>query len=156
MHRRRLANLASSLVAATVVVATANFVPLPVTYSAASAAPSPPPRRVAVMDCGLGTPKVRPKTLVLACADANAMAVALKWSQWGPNQAVATGTYTWNLCVPYCAASKKWGRAPARVALSDPVHTISGWLFERLAVRITGKVPRGVPRSQSYSEAPRR
>jgi hypothetical protein len=34
------------------------------------------------------------------------------------------------------------------------VHTSTGWLFERLVVRITGTVPHGMLRTLSLSEAP--
>jgi hypothetical protein len=135
----------------------ATLSPWVVTSSSAATKPaSKLVRTVAVMDCGLGKPSVRPKSLVLACADANAEAVGLKWSSWGSAEAVAKGTYTWNLCLPYCAASKKWGRTAAALTLSDPVHTAKGWLFEQLTVRITGKVPAHMSRVQTYPEAPHR
>lgn len=89
-------------------------------------------------DCGMGKNLVEPKTLVLACADANAVAESLVWTKWGSTTARAKGVYTWNLCVPYCAASKKWGRTSADFGLGDPVHTRQGWLFEELTVHITG------------------
>ncbi|MGC8628025.1 MAG: hypothetical protein ACP5VR_10855 [Acidimicrobiales bacterium] len=144
-----------SLVGAAMVVATLS----PWAAPSAPAATKPvikPVGAVAVMDCGLGKPSVRPKSLVLACADANAEAVGLKWSSWGSAEAVAKGVYTWNLCLPYCAASKKWGRTAATLTLSDPVHTRQGWLFEQLTVRITGKVPAHMSRVQIYPEAPHR
>lgn len=102
----------------------------------------------------MGHHLVRPKTLTLSCADANSLAVDLVWSSWGSKTAAATGVYTWNTCVPYCAASKTWDRTAARVTLSDPVHTKAGWLFEKLTVHITGKAPRQIPRTITYPEAP--
>jgi hypothetical protein len=91
-----------------------------------------------VEDCGMGKNLVEPKTLVLACADANGQAVKLVWTKWGSTTARAVGIYTWNLCVPYCAASNKWGRTTADFGLGDPVHARQGWLFEQLTVHITG------------------
>ena len=87
----------------------------------------------AVEDCGLSKPEVRPTTLTLACADANDLGVKLVWSKWAATGAYATGTYTWNTCVPYCAASKNWDKTPATFTLSDPVKTPGG-----LAVREAG------------------
>jgi hypothetical protein len=89
-------------------------------------------------DCGMGKNLVEPKTLVLACADANSVAESLVWTLWDSTTARAKGVYTWNLCVPYCAASKKWGKTSADFGLGDPVHTRQGWLFEQLTVHITG------------------
>jgi len=110
----------------------------------------------AVEDCGLGQPEVKPASLLIACADANALGNHLVWSKWGPSAAYATGTFTWNLCVPYCAASNKWGKAAANFALGKLVDTNRGWLYGLLVVHITGKVPSYVARAQTVSEAPRR
>ena len=102
----------------------------------------------------MGHHLVRPKTLTLACADGNSLAVDLVWSSWGSKTATAAGVYTWNTCVPYCAASKTWDRTAASFTLSDPVHTKAGWLFEKLTVHITGKAPHQIPRTITFPEAP--
>ncbi len=124
--------------------------------AAAAKVASRPAVKVAVLDCGLGKALVRPRELTIACADANALGVNLRWASWGSSQATAYGTYTWNICVPYCAASKKWAKTPATFSLTHPAHTSKGWLFERLTVHITGKVPAHMDKVQTYSEAPRR
>jgi hypothetical protein len=108
----------------------------------------------AVEDCGLGKPEIRPTGLTLACADANTLAVKLVWSKWTATGAYATGTETWNTCVPYCAASKTWDKTQANFTLSDPVKTSAGWLFEKLVVHITGKAPKDMARTVTYSEKP--
>ncbi|HTT90028.1 MAG TPA: hypothetical protein VMF65_10790 [Acidimicrobiales bacterium] len=108
----------------------------------------------AVEDCGMGKSQVRPKSLILTCADANDLAKDLVWSKWGPTVAYATGIDTWNECVPYCAASKTWYTTKANFTLSKPVHTTKGWLFERLTVHITGQTPRKVEKLITFSEAP--
>lgn len=110
----------------------------------------------AVEVCGLGKPETKPAYLILACADANTQGVHLSWTKWGPTEADATGAYTWNTCVPNCAASKAWDKAAANFTLNRPVNAGSkvGWLFEQLVVRITGKVPSYVKRVQTYNEAP--
>jgi hypothetical protein len=110
--------------------------------------------RPAVEDCGLSKPKVRPATLTLACADANNLGVKLVWARWTATGAYATGTDTWNACTPYCAASKTWYKTAANFTLSHPVKTPAGWLFEKLVVRITGKAPKDMARTQVYSEKP--
>lgn len=109
---------------------------------------------VAVEDCGLGHRLIRPRTLILACADANTQAVHLVWTSWGAIKATATGTYTWNTCVPDCAASNTWDKTTAALTLSDPIKTAEGWLFERLTVRITGPAPHDIQRIMTYPEAP--
>ena len=87
----------------------------------------------------MGTNLVKPKTLVLACADANGQAVKPRLDEMGlDNCAGRKGVYTWNLCEPNCAASNKWGRTSADFGLGDAVHARQGWLFEQLTVHITG------------------
>jgi hypothetical protein len=108
----------------------------------------------AVLNCGMGKAIVRPKTLTLACADANNLAKELVWSKWATTGAAASGVDTWNTCVPNCAASKKWDSASADFTLNHAVQTSKGWLFERLLVRITGQTPRGVNRTVIYRLAP--
>jgi hypothetical protein len=107
-----------------------------------------------VEDCGLGKNEVRPKSLILTCADANDLGKDLVWSKWGPTAAYATGVDTWNACVPYCAASKTWYSAKATFTLSKPAHTAKGWLFERLTVHITGHTPQKMEKVVTFSEAP--
>jgi hypothetical protein len=108
-----------------------------------------------VENCGLGPVLIKPKVLVLSCADANSLATSLVWSQWSTSGARASGTFTWNLCKPYCAASKRWGKSTATYVLSDLVDTTKhGWLFEMLTVRITGKQTGGFPRTIRYPQRP--
>ena len=108
----------------------------------------------AVEDCGLSKPSVRPATLTLACADANDLGVKLVWVKWTQTTAYATGSDTWNTCVPYCAASKTWDKAKANFTLSDPVHTPAGWLYEKLVVHVTGNVGKGMAKTLVLSEKP--
>ena len=110
--------------------------------------------RPAVLDCGLGQSQVRPQSLVLTCADGNDVAKDLVWSKWGQTAADATGVDTWNECVPNCGASKTWYSTAATFALSKPVHTTKGWLFERLTVHVTGHAPLNVEKVITFSEAP--
>lgn len=142
---------------AALVSAAAAFGAVAATTGAASAlAPVKGTRAVpAVADCGLAAPQVRPKSLTIACGDANSLGVHLVWSKWGATGARASGTYTWNTCVPYCAASKKWDKAAATFSLSKPASTKKGWLFEELVVHITGKVPAAMQKTQTVSETPR-
>ncbi|MGC8511232.1 MAG: hypothetical protein ACP5PB_10230 [Acidimicrobiales bacterium] len=54
-------------------------------------------------DCS-STLSVKPRTLVLSCADANTEITDVSWSNWGQSTAFATGTARWNDCTPSCAA----------------------------------------------------
>lgn len=145
----------TSLALAALVLAGAGYASQTATASAAPMRAGATAKAVPqVKDCGLGKNLVRPKSLVLACADANSQAVSLVWHKWTSTGASATGVYTWNLCVPYCAASNKWGRVAADFSLSDPVHTRQGWLFELLTVHITGAGWHSPQRTWTYPEKP--
>jgi len=111
--------------------------------------------RPGLKNCGLYPVTVKPRTLVLSCADANSQGKDLVWSQWGPTKAAATGVFTWNVCKPNCAASKTWGTSRATYTLSHVARTAKyGWLYEELTVHITGKQTGGFPRTITYPQKP--
>jgi hypothetical protein len=47
-----------------------------------------------------------PKTIVLACADGNALVIDVHWSNFGGAKASGSGTYSVNGCNPNCVAGK--------------------------------------------------
>lgn len=64
-----------------------------------------PPNGVAwINDCGPLVPK--PRTLTLACGDANYALSGLRWRKWGAAAASATGVARANTCTPNCASGK--------------------------------------------------
>jgi hypothetical protein len=58
---------------------------------------------VGLLDCA-GKPVVQPRSIVLACGDANFQAAGLRWTGWGESFAAAQGTARVNDCTPNCAA----------------------------------------------------
>jgi hypothetical protein len=155
MRFQKLATQATLLAAVTLVGAGASTAPAMAAPRGPGPAGLPTQAVPGLKDCGLGKPEVRPKTLIIACADAGIVAEGLTWSVWGASGASATGIITWNTCVPNCAASKKWGKSTATYKLGDVVHTSKyGWLFEALTVHITGKQTGGMPRVLKYPEKP--
>jgi len=133
---------ALSLSGAATAAVTALIVAPTASWAAAMGTKSKP----AVEDCGLPPAAVKPKSLVLACADAGEVGVDLEWRTWGSGQAFATGVYTWHVCTPSCVASNKWEKASATFALEQPALTKDGWLFEKLVVHITGRLPSRMPK----------
>jgi hypothetical protein len=47
-----------------------------------------------------------PKTIVLACADGNALVIDIHWSKFGGAKASGSGTYSVNACNPNCVSGK--------------------------------------------------
>ncbi len=83
----------------------------PHTRPAAAASASLP----VVVNC-TGHDQTRPTSYILTCADANSALDGLHWAAWGSSSAFASGTYTFNDCVPYCAAGH-FHNQPVLVAL---------------------------------------
>ena len=84
---------------------------------------------------------VQPRSLILACGDANIRLAGLHWTSWGPKSATGRGVDTWNKCRPSCAASKTWLSTAAVVTLSHVVPEPTGPLFALLTLS-TPKAPR--------------
>jgi hypothetical protein len=55
-----------------------------------------------IVDCS-GNPQVRPAQYVIECADASDQLTGLRWTTWGPGNAVGTGQEALNDCKPNCA-----------------------------------------------------
>ena len=112
----------------------------------------------AVDECGWtgssATRLVRPKSLLVMCGDGNGGLKDLGWTSWGSQEAFARGVYTWNTCVPACAApNSKWDNTAATVALSDPLPTPQGPLFGLLRVHVI-KPTRDSPPSETIVYVP--
>ena len=100
--------------------------------SRGSSAASPVP---AVLTCS-GKTVVRPKSYVLACADANAYFNSMRWTSWGRTSAAATASFVQNNCAPTCADGK-FITYPARIVLSRPRSTKLGLLFSTIRYSYT-------------------
>lgn len=61
----------------------------------------------------------KPHTLVLSCADGDALLKHLTWSHWSGSKAAGSGIYSANDCKPSCAGGH-FKNYPATVALSQP------------------------------------
>jgi len=90
--------------------------------------------------------QVRPRSLVLACADENDYLTRLSWASWGPRLARATGVQNENDCLPDCAAGhfhsyrvdvEFWGGIAVRPGEQR---------FTKVTLRYPGARPRGAGR----------
>lgn len=96
----------------------------PAAVGAASASAAPPKPTVS-LDC-LGKPTVKPREVVLACADAGLGMRGIVWLGWGQPIAAGVGTAYANDCTPTCA--------------SGHFHTYRGVLLLSGTLRCHGKV----------------
>ena len=57
------------------------------------------PTATVVINC-VGKGVVKPKQIIIACADAGVMVYKISWTSWTDNEAKGTGTLAWNTCLP--------------------------------------------------------
>ncbi|HEY5304587.1 MAG TPA: hypothetical protein VIJ86_11110 [Acidimicrobiales bacterium] len=88
---------------------------------------------VKVITCS-GSSVVRPRTLVVSCADANTVLTSTRWSTWNVKGANGTTTFGMNLCTPYCAASPISYFPHSTVRLYAPETSAHGTHFSELVV----------------------
>lgn len=92
-----------------------------------------------VINC-LGHAQTRPRQYILACADGNSYLAGLHWAAWGSTAAFASGTDTFNDCVPTCVAGH-FHSFPVLVTLwhAQPLpHKASVRYFGRVTIIYTG------------------
>jgi hypothetical protein len=134
--RRRLRAATAALCGMAAIAATACAAPGPAAaagrpqHQPSVAAPGVP----AVINCA-GRTQTRPGRYTLACADGNAYLTGLHWAAWRSASAFATGTDTFNVCVPSCTAGHL-DSFPALAALWRP-EPLPGHPGERYFTRLT-------------------
>ena len=79
---------------------------------------------------------VTPRSFVISCADANSRLTGLSWVAWNPGAAAATGTYTYNTCIPSCAAGHDVSY-PALVEATGAIQTNLGLVYTELSGQYT-------------------
>jgi hypothetical protein len=98
--------------------------------------------RDVVIDC-TGSPVVRPKTFLLACADGNDRLAKMDWADWDSGYAMGTGVQVLNDCSPSCARGT-FRDYPVRVILwgsaSVPGQR-SERRYEAITLLYTGHAP---------------
>lgn len=108
-----------------------------------------PPDGIAwISNCG---PLVsQPRSLVLACADANYELASLRWRSWGARTATAAGTARANDCTPYCAAGHF--HTYRMTATADRlVRCGTARTYARLTMVYPGARPKGVPKRDVHT-----
>ena len=89
---------------------------------------------------------VRPRSIVIACADANFYATGLKWTRWDIRGAEATGVGHENDCTPYCAAGRfHTYRLAIRLDAVARCGSRKELQFTRMTWTFPGAKPPGVP-----------
>jgi hypothetical protein len=107
--------------------------------------------------CGTGRAFIRPRSIILTCADHGELATNLHWTSWTAARATAVGEVRWKTAtaaVPF-ASSRHWDHASARITLTRPVAEAGGKvLFTGARLHVTGNTPRGFLRNLTFDEGP--
>ena len=88
------------------------------------------------MGCVLpGVPaEFEPRGIVVDCINVTTSIAISTWDSWTATQAVGTGTYSANTCIPDCPDSNTYDAYPCQVVLSNPGPTPYGLLFRSMLV----------------------
>ncbi len=88
--------------------------------------------------------RYRPRTIVLACADAGLIATHVHYSSYGGPSATATTELETHSCIPNCAASA-FHSFPGRITLADVIRCGGVLYYSRARYTFTGGGPYGEP-----------
>lgn len=111
-HRNRVRTALAAVCGIAAAAVTACAAASPAAASSPAGASSPatgqqqslaPGRLPSVITCTRQA-QFRPGRYTLACADGYAYRTGLDWAAWGTGSAFATGTDTFNVCIPTCPA----------------------------------------------------
>lgn len=73
-------------------------------------------------------PRIEPRVIILACADAGVLVVNLRWSNWTTTHARGIGTLRYNDCKPNCATGHFHDVPGTRITLTRAVPDVNGQL----------------------------
>jgi hypothetical protein len=89
-------------------------------------------------------PVVRPRSIVIACADGNFYATGLAWTRWDAGGAAGAGTGHENDCTPFCAAGHfHTYRLAVQLSGVRTCGSRKSPQFTRLSWRWVGRKPAG-------------
>jgi hypothetical protein len=101
--------------------------------SLAAVPASAAPADTVVINC-LGKGVVKPKQIVLSCADAGLVVSGISWTSWTANDAKGVGTLVWNTCLPQTCANGIVQKFKARVSLGRVASGPSVTVFSQMTL----------------------
>lgn len=87
----------------------------------------------AIINC-VGREVVKPRQIVVTCADGGVSVVRISWSRWDANGARGTGTLAWNTCLPTTCADGIVETYKVRVSLGRVASGPDGSVFSRMTL----------------------
>jgi hypothetical protein len=99
-----------------------------------------------VVNCK-GNTVVKPKTIVVTCADGAVTVTNIKWSSWTMNGAKGTGTLAWNTCLPETCVAGIVEKYRVRIALGGVASAPNVSVFSQMTLAF----PKGGPAAAETS-----
>jgi len=96
-----------------------------------------------IVDCQ-GKGQVKPKQIVLSCADDNLMVYKITWTSWDMNGAKGKGTLVWNTCLPKTCVDGIVQKYKVSVKLGRVASGPNISVFSGLTLTFPGNAPAGV------------
>lgn len=108
--------------------------------------------RVVMINCS-GKAVVRPRSFLLACADANANLTKLQWTSWRPGLASAKGDLTINACIPSCAEGTFYTDRVVLMAwgTGQVPHHPREYRYRHITTVYIGRRPPHIPRTMTWA-----
>jgi hypothetical protein len=91
------------------------------------------PGDTVIVNC-VGKQVVKPKQIVLTCADAGISVQKITWRYWNDNRARGRGTLVWNTCLPTDCASGIVQKYKARIVLDRVASGPGLTVFSRMVL----------------------
>jgi hypothetical protein len=89
---------------------------------------------VSTFDCEI--PVHKPNYISLTCADGGIAVKEIRWQSWNPKEAIGTGVYMENDCLPDCA-SGKFQQTAVEISLRSLIQYKSDFYLKDLVINTT-------------------
>lgn len=94
----------------------------------------------ALINC-VGKGEIKPKEIVVTCADAGVMVTKITWSKWTNNVAKGAGTLVWNTCLPKTCVDGIVQKYKVKVTLGRVASGPNISVFSGMTLTFTGGGP---------------
>ena len=111
------------------------------------------PTDTVVVNCQ-GKGQVKPKQIVLSCADDNLFVYKISWSTWDANGAKGTGTLVWNTCLPKTCVDGIVQKYKVKITLGRVASAPNITVFSGMTLTFPGNAPAGADTSTYIIDNP--
>jgi hypothetical protein len=89
----------------------------------------------------VGKGQIKPKEIVITCADAGVMVNKITWTKWTNNEAKGAGTLVWNTCLPKTCVDGIVQKYKVKITLGRVASGPNISVFSGLTLKFAGGGP---------------